>query len=134
MSEPSPRFAFVPTGKKVIRLSVNQEEGYQHIRVSEDTFCCSHDSLETRFAEGRKIDKEIGRQGDREIRMKETRISGNQAIEEFKNNNFQTNKISNIKLNRSFFEIICTFEIAYNGFTIKQKKGRYGGKPEGKKL
>jgi hypothetical protein len=80
----------------------------QGIRISEDTLRCRHDSLETR------------------LRL-ETR---------FAEGNFLNDKILNIntKLYRSFFEIICSLDIAYNGFTIKQKRRRYGGKTEDKKL
>jgi hypothetical protein len=62
----------------------------------------------------------------------ETRLSGYQRIREFKNNNFQINKILNIntKINRSFFEIICTLDKYYIASIIIKEKRRYEGLAE----
>jgi hypothetical protein len=107
-SRPSPWFAFVPNKQKTIWLKFSEAmDTGQGIRISEDTLRCRHDSLETR---------------------QDIRISGN--------GNFLNYEILNIntKINRSFFEIICNVDIAYNSLTIKQKPRRYGGKTEDKKL
>ena len=88
----------------------------QDIKKPEDMLCCSHDSLktrlrlETRFAEGKE-----------RLEEQDIRISGN--------GNFLNDKILNIntKLYRSFFEIICNVDIAYNSFKIKQEQRRYEG-------
>ena len=60
-------------------------------------------------------------------REQDIRLSGYQRIREFKNNNFQINKILNIntKLCRPFFEINRAIDRVYNIYTIKQEKRRY---------
>ena len=85
-----------------------------------------------RFSEAMDTGQETRISGDQEEGYQDIRISGYQRIREFKNNNFQINTILNIdmKINRAFFEIICTLDRHYNIYTIKQEKIRYEGLAE----
>lgn len=85
-----------------------------------------------RFSEPMDTGQETRISGDQEEGYQDIRISAYQRIREFKNNNFQINTILNIdmKINRAFFEIICTLDRHYNIYTIKQEKIRYEGLAE----